>query len=319
VLKVRLSHSGEESERSLLSEMQEKNRLILEDYSREMRFGRNHSDETVRAYLGDLERLSAWFAGSIDTIDREALRGFLMHETARGINPRSLARLVSTMRSFGEWLSETGRSGENPSLGLRSPKKPRRLPSFLSEKDVLTILEAFDGDTPLETRNRAVLELLYGCGLRASETSGASLADLNLAELTVRIRGKGDRERIVPVPKGTAAPLSNWCSKRPAVLAERRDPGCLFLSVRGRKLDPRDIRRIVSAAVDRAALEVGVSPHTFRHSFATHLLDRGAGLRDVQELLGHAGLGTTQIYTHLTGDRLMKSYRNAHPRGRSGN
>lgn len=298
--------------------MQEKDRLIFDEFSREMRYGRNLSPETLRAYRADLRKLSLWFPDSIDTVDRDALRGFLIHESARGLDSRSLSRLVSTLRSFGSWLWETGRSGKDPASGIRPRSRPRRLPSFLSIPEVLAVLEAFKHDSPLESRNRAVLELLYGAGVRASEASNALMGCLNLSESTVLVRGKGRKERIIPVPDETLAHLRQWFSARPALLGNREDPGYIFVSVRGRRLDPRDIRRIVSSGVSRAALSAGVSPHTFRHSFATHLLDRGAGLRDVQELLGHAGLGTTQIYTHLTGDRIMKSYRSAHPRGRSG-
>lgn len=292
--------------------------MILEDFARELRYGRNLSNETVRAYAGDLERLAEWFEGSLDRVDRIGLRGFLMHETARGLAPHSLTRLVSAMHSFGEWLAETGRAESDPSVGMRPPVKPRKLPGFLSVREVMAVLESVSGETPLRARNRAVLELLYGCGLRASEAASLSLAGYGATDLTLRIQGKGGKQRIAPVPAKTAEHIERWLGMRPGMIGERSDPGTMFLSVRGRKLDPRDIRRIVASAVDEAAVSSGVSPHTFRHSFATHLLERGAGLREVQELLGHAGLGTTQIYTHLTGERLLTSYRSAHPRGRNG-
>jgi integrase/recombinase XerC len=297
--------------------MQEKNRSVIEEFSRELRFGRNLSPETVRAYAGDLGRLAEWYEGNLSEATSDVLRGFLMHETARGLEPRSLSRLVCTMHSFGSWLSETGRAVTDPSAGIRPPAKARKLPGFLSVREVMAVLDVFDGATPVAARNRALLELLYGCGLRASEAASLAVSAIRAGEGTIRVAGKGGRTRISPLPSGTAVHLEKWLLLRHMLLGSRPDPGHVFLSVRGRKLDPRDIRRIVAAAVDGAALSAGVSPHTFRHSFATHLLERGAGLREVQELLGHAGLGTTQIYTHLTGDRLMKSYRNAHPRGRS--
>jgi len=289
---------------------------MIEDYLRELRFGRNLSPETVRAYAGDLGRLSEWLDADISAATRENLRGFLMHESARGLDSRSLSRLVSAMHSFGSWLSETGRAEADPSIGIRPPARPRKLPGFLSVREVLAVLDVFDGKTPIASRNRALLEILYGCGLRASEAASLTVSAFSTAEQTLRITGKGGRTRISPVPSGTALHLDKWLSQRHVLLGSRPDGGYVFLSVRGRKLDPRDVRRIVAAAVDGAALSAGVSPHTFRHSFATHLLERGAGLREVQELLGHAGLGTTQIYTHLTGERLRKSYQNAHPRGR---
>lgn len=314
---VRLPDSGEAGERDVLPEMQEEDGLILKEYSRELVHGRNLSPETVRAYRGDLERLFRWYKAPLETLERENLRAFLMHETARGLDPRSLARLVSAMRSFGRWLAETGRAPADPSLGLRPPGRSRRLPGFMSVREVLAVLEGIAPDTPASARNRAVLELLYGCGLRASEAASVTVGGYSREELTLRITGKGSKQRIVPIPAETAVHLDGWLAVRSGFLGRRQDPGTVFLSVRGRKLDPRDIRRIVAAAVDEAAVSAGVSPHTFRHSFATHLLEKGAGLREVQELLGHAGLGTTQIYTHLTGERLMRSYRSAHPRGRS--
>ncbi len=297
--------------------MQEENGLILDGFSMELIHGRNLSPKTVRAYRSDLEKLARWFGAPLNTLERDNLRAFLMHETARGLEPRSLARLVSAMRCFGRWLAETGRAPADPSLGLRSPGKPGKLPGFMSVREVTAVLEGIPCDTPASVRNRAVLELLYGCGLRASEASSVSVEAYNREELTLRITGKGSKQRIVPIPAQTAVHLDRWLSVRQSFLGRRQDPGTIFLSIRGRKLDPRDIGRIVASAVNGAAVSAGVSPHTFRHSFATHLLERGAGLREVQELLGHAGLGTTQIYTHLTGERLMRSYRSAHPRGRN--
>lgn len=171
--------------------MQEKDRLILQEYSRELRFGRSLSPETVRAYSGDLERLSDWCSSPITEVSRDMLRGFLMHETARGLDPHSLSRLVSAIHSFGGWLSETGRAPSDPSTGIRPPGKPARLPGFLSVKEVLTVLDAFDNATPLHARNRAVMEVLYGCGLRASETANLTVSGFDRNELTLRVAGKG--------------------------------------------------------------------------------------------------------------------------------
>jgi len=196
------------------------------------------------------------------------------------------------------------------------PRVPQKLPGFLSVSEVDQVLESYDTSTPIGVRNRAVVELLYGSGLRAAECASLKLADLDTGQMQVRVSGKGDRERIVPVPSGTMEALKDWLCRRSSMVAdERPDPGTLFLSVRGRKLDPRDIRRIVANGVNLAARAAGATPHTFRHSFATHLLDNGADLRAVQEMLGHASLSTTQAYTHLTRERLRDAYRQAHPRG----
>jgi site-specific recombinase XerD len=213
-------------------------------------------------------------------------------------------------------MLETGRAADDEASGLASPRSSGRLPGFLSVSEVEQVLEAFDTSAPLGLRNRAMLEMLYGCGLRASECVSLTLEGTDLRSGTVRILGKGRKERVVPVPSGSLSVLRDWMDRRGALLEGRPDPGTVFVSVRGRRLDPRDVRRIVARGVSRAARAAGATPHTFRHSFATHLLDRGADLRAVQDMLGHASLSTTQLYTHLTTQRLRETHRKAHPRGK---
>jgi len=228
-----------------------------------------------------------------------------------------LAREVSSLRTFGSWLLETERlSSANPAKLIAMPKTSARLPGFLSISEVRKIIDSYDESTVLGRRNRAVVELLYGAGLRASETAAVTLKGLNLKGREIRVMGKGKRERIVPLPELTCRSLRSWINSRSELTADcTDDPETVFVSIRGRKLDPRDIRRIVAYGVKNAARAAGASPHTFRHSFATHLLDKGANLRAVQDMLGHASLSTTQVYTHLTMERLRKAYRKAHPRG----
>ena len=211
---------------------------------------------------------------------------------------------------------ETGRADEDEASGLASPKRSGGLPGFLSVSEVEQVLDGYDTSTPLGLRNRAMLEMLYGCGLRASECVSLAVEGADLKTGTVRVLGKGRKERVVPVPSGSLSVLRRWMDSRGGVLGQRPDPGTVFLSVRGRRLDPRDVRRIVARGVSRAARAAGATPHTFRHSFATHLLDRGADLRAVQDMLGHASLSTTQLYTHLTTRRLRETHRKAHPRGK---
>ncbi len=294
-------------------------RLIIESFCEDLEHGRGFSQHTLRAYRGDLTRFSARFSPEPHCISevftRSSLRSFLRAEAGRELDPRSLARLVSTLRSFGAWLLETGRLDANPAALIAMPRVPGRLPGFLSVTEVLQVLESYDTSTPLGTRNRAVVELLYGSGLRASECALLARSDFDVEQALVKVLGKGGRERIVPVPALTLERLKNWISLRAGFLIERSDPGTLFVSVRGRKLDPRDIRRIVANGVSRAARAAGATPHSFRHSFATHLLDNGADLRAVQDMLGHASLSTTQVYTHLSRERLRDAYRKAHPRG----
>ncbi|MEN8209487.1 MAG: tyrosine-type recombinase/integrase, partial [Candidatus Fermentibacteria bacterium] len=241
----------------------------------------------------------------------------LRYEASRELDSRSLAREVSSLRTFGDWLLETERlSSGNPAKLIAMPKTSLSLPGFLSVSEVRQVIDSYDESTVLGRRNRAVVELLYGAGLRASETAAATLEGLNLKSGEIKVMGKGKRERIVPLPELTCRSLKSWITSRSEFTAESSaDPETVFISVRGRKLDPRDIRRIVASGVKKAARAAGATPHTFRHSFATHLLDNGADLRAVQDMLGHASLSTTQVYTHLTMERLREAYRKAHPRG----
>ena len=294
-------------------------RLSIESFCQDLEYGRGFSPHTIRAYGGDLSRFAAIFQGEpvslSDAFTTVRLRGFVRAEAGRELDPRSLARMVSSLRTFGSWLLETGRLDSNPAARITMPKVPERLPGFLSVAEVAQVLDSYDTSTTLGTRNRAVVELLYGSGLRAGECATLGLAELDVEQALVRVLGKGGRERIVPVPGRSLLRIRQWIALRPGLLTGRSDPGALFVSVRGRKLDPRDIRRIVANGVGRAARAAGATPHSFRHSFATHLLDNGADLRAVQDMLGHASLSTTQVYTHLTRERLRDAYRKAHPRG----
>ncbi|NOQ21871.1 MAG: tyrosine-type recombinase/integrase [Candidatus Aegiribacteria sp.] len=302
-----------------MSRMQEENSDLIEDFCGELLYGRKFSNNTVRAYKADLYRFTNWqHAGCIlDGFTLTELRGFLRHEASRGLDSKSLAREVSSLRTFGNWLLETERlHANNPAKLIAMPRTPISLPGFLSVSEVRQVIDSYDESTVLGRRNRAIVELLYGAGLRASETASATLSGLNLNTGEIRVIGKGKRERIVPLPELTCRSLRSWINCRGELTADFADePETVFISIRGRKLDPRDIRRIVAFGVKNAARAAGATPHTFRHSFATHLLDNGADLRAVQEMLGHASLSTTQVYTHLTMERLREAYRKAHPRG----
>jgi integrase/recombinase XerC len=295
--------------------LQEEDRLILESFRDELTFGRGLSPLTVKAYLTQMTDFAVTGGSFVDGFDISQMREYLMRRASAGMSPGSVARMVSCFHTFSRWLVETGRSEIDHSELLKAPRVPRRLPGFLGISEVKSVLNAYDASTTNGLRNRAVVELLYGAGLRAAEAASLLLKNTSIASGTVKVMGKGRRERIVPVPGGTLEYLNKWIQKRNEYIAGD-DPGTLFISVRGRKLDPRDIRRIVSAGVDGAARAAGATPHTFRHSFATHLLNGGADIRTVQELLGHAGIGTTQIYTHLTTEKLKGVYMKTHPRGK---
>lgn len=295
--------------------MQEEDRLILGEFSDELLHGRGLSPLTVGAYVKQMTDF-ACRGGSFGTeFTSKSIRDYIMERSSEGLSNRSVARMVSCFRTFSAWLCETGRLQNDPASSIRYPGGTRNLPGFLGIGEVKAVLETFDTEKSLGLRNRTVLEVLYGAGLRAAEAASLRTGDTQAEKGLLRVLGKGRKERIVPVPGGTAIWISRWIQSRPSFL-RGEDPGTLFLSVRGRKLDPRDIRRIVASGVKNAARAAGATPHTFRHSFATHLLDAGADIRTVQELLGHAGIGTTQIYTHLTTEKLKGVYMKTHPRGK---
>lgn len=302
-----------------MSRMQEEDRELIEDFCSDLRHGRKFSEHTVRAYRADLLRFLE-YQHSKDLLSGftvNGIRGFLRRETSRGMDSSSLSRELSTLRTFGNWLLETRRAGRNPARLVAMPRTARRLPGFLSVAEVRQVMDSYDLSTLLGIRNRAIVEILYGAGLRAAETVSLTLSGLDTAERQVSVTGKGNRERIVPLPEPTCRSLDRWIERRAELMPEgAADPGTVFVSVNGRKLDPRDIRRIVACGVRKAARAAGATPHTFRHSFATHLLDNGADLRAVQDMLGHSSLSTTQIYTHLTLERLREAYSKAHPRGK---
>jgi integrase/recombinase XerC len=239
-----------------------------------------------------LRRYSAWLAG-------------------RGYAPSTVARRLASLRSFFRFLRREGLVAADPAVGLRNPKQAKRLPRLLRVDEVIRLLDGVPTETPAGVRDRAMLEVLYGGGLRVSELVGLNLDDLDSESDLVRVRGKGRRERLSPVGEMAAAWLRRWLLlRRPK---SPREPA-VFLNQRGTRLTTRSVGRLLEAHLLRAGLVDMASPHTLRHSFATHLLDRGADLRSIQELLGHRKLTSTQIYSHVTQDRLQTIYSDAHPR-----
>ncbi|MDD7962721.1 tyrosine recombinase XerC [Microbacterium thalli] len=286
---------------------------------------RRLSEHTVRAYLSDLADLSD-AAGDIDLaeVDIDTLRDWIWRASERGDARSTLARRTATARGFFAWATERGMLGADPALRLASPKKGRTLPRVATADALAGVLDALragaaDGD-PILLRDHAVLELLYASGIRVSELCGLDVDDVDDGRRTARVTGKGDRERIVPIGGPAFAALQAYLVRGRPVLAarapERPTSGAaaLFLGARGGRLGPRAVYAVVAERVAPALGAETAGPHTLRHSAATHLLDGGADLRAVQEILGHASLGTTQIYTHVSGERLAAAYRQAHPR-----
>jgi site-specific recombinase XerD len=277
--------------------------------------GSGASPATVRAYRADLGQYGRWLdaAGAeVTRADVKLLRRYAAYLGSLRYAPATAARKLSAVRSAHAWLRERGLAEGDPASLVAGPKRIRTLPATLSHDELESVLDA-PRRGPRELRDAALLELLYGCGLRAAEACGLRLADLDLEAGWVRVTGKGDRQRTVPLGDAAARALERYLSvARPALGARRPDPH-LFLSVRGRPLHPSDVRR----ALDRALRAAGLphrSPQALRHTFATHLLEGGADLRSIQELLGHATVSTTQVYTHVSVRHLKATHAAAHPR-----
>ncbi|RLK49321.1 tyrosine recombinase XerC [Microbacterium telephonicum] len=284
---------------------------------------RRLSPATVRAYRADLADLAMVLGDpELDEVDLEALREWLWVSTQRGLARSTIARRTACARGMFAWLVEEDLASADPSLRLVAPKRGRTLPKVAAADTLGRLLDdvrtvADEGD-PLALRDAALLELLYAAGLRVSEACGIDIDDLDPAARTVRVVGKGSKERVVPYGTPAALALDAWLVRgRPALTtadAANVAGGALFVGARGGRLGTRAAYDIVSRHVAPAVGEEHVGPHALRHSAATHLLDGGADLRTVQELLGHASLGTTQIYTHVSAEKLQAAYRLAHPR-----
>lgn len=304
----------------------------IERFLSAVEFEYGYSVHTVKAYRRDLRDFADFANGEpagangesepidLELLDLELLRAWLWDRQERGLAPSTLARNVATLKSFGNWLEHRRLVPGNPASRLRAPKKTRRLPRVLSEEQIGQILDraesrAGTGD-PGEIRDRAMLELLYATALRVSELCGLPLDGLDLRERTVRVVGKGNKERVVPLGAPAAQALADYLERgRPALRAcSTRPSEKLFLGNGGNPVTADAVYRLVARELEQEPGSGPRGPHTLRHTAATHLLNGGADLRVVQEMLGHASLGSTQIYTHVSTERLAESYRQAHPR-----
>jgi integrase/recombinase XerC len=291
---------------------------------------RNDSPHTVRAYGRDLDRFQAFADRTLgaswrwDGVDRPALRGFLGDLMRGGLSKRSAARAISALRTFYRFLGLRHGLAVNPARGVRLPKADRRLPAVMDRRQADRLFELATGAAERggfqEARDLAILELFYGTGMRLAELAGLSVGDVDAVADQVKVRGKGRKERILPVGRPALKALRRWERERETLLvrlpAGRGDRRALFLSRAGTRLSPRSVQLAVRRYLRLVAERPGLKVHSLRHSFATHLLDAGADLRAVQELLGHSSLSTTQVYTHTSVERLKKVYQQAHPRAR---
>ena len=273
---------------------------------------------TVEAYQRDLERwldfLSRQGRSSPQEIEREDVTAFLEELRARGLSPRSVARATASLRSFQRFLVEEGICERLPMADLPTPRHVQRLPKVLTQEEAALLLDQPIVEDPAGLRDRAILETLYGTGIRISELTGLDVEDMDLGEREMRVMGKGSRERVVPVGDAAAAALRDYLSKGRPKLEKSRVQRALFLNQRGGRLTRQGAWGLVKKYARRVGLEEKMTPHTLRHSCATHLLENGANLRYIQELLGHASISTTQIYTHVSRGKIRRDYTEAHPR-----
>ena len=297
--------------------MTPESREWLQRFARYVATERRLSPHTSTAYAQDLAALADWCdaQGLADwsALDAQHVRAFAARSHGGGLSPRSVQRRLSAVRSFFSFLIREGQTKNNPGVGIRAPKSARRLPQTLDVDQMGRLLEV-PVETPLDARDVALMELLYSSGLRLAELVSLDLAQLDLADRTVRVLGKGSKTRIVPVGSKALGALRAWLKERPALA--RPDTAALFVGRNGARLGARAVQLRVAAAARRQGLAMGVHPHLFRHSFATHLLESSQDLRGVQELLGHADISTTQVYTHLDFQHLARIYDQAHPRAR---
>ena len=303
---------------------------MIERFLEYLRVERNASAHTLRSYSADLEQFRNFLLSSelhvdkkngdvaVEKIDHLAIRAYLSH-LYRGYKKSSLARKLAAQRSFFKYLVEEGRLVQSPAEIVATPKQEKPLPNFLPVDEVFSLMETPDQSTIWGARDRAILETLYSCGIRVSELVGLTDGDIDFTLGILKVFGKGRKERIVPIGEKALAALREYLPQRDRIIAGSTSSGSkapIFINHRGGRLTSRSVARILQKHILKCGLVRKVSPHALRHSFATHLLDAGADLRAIQEMLGHVSLSTTQRYTHVSMDKLMEVYDRAHPRAK---
>jgi integrase/recombinase XerC len=318
-MRAPLFESGQVAENGVPAQFEE----LLAGYLRHLRGQRNLAEHTVRAYRTDLldlfVHLNRLGITSLDEVDLRALRSWLAKQHTLGHARTTLQRRAAAVRVFFAWAHESGHVISDPAVNLRSPKTIRVLPPTLDRTTAGQMLDeaiatAREGGGPVAARDVAVLEVLYSTGIRVSELCGLDLNDLDRGRQVIRVFGKGSKERTVPLGAPALRAIEAWLAKARSQLVTEQSGQAMFIGERGRRIDPRVVRRIVHRCLRMTEGAPDLGPHGLRHAMATHLLEGGADLRSVQEILGHASLATTQIYTHVTNERLRSAFEQAHPR-----
>jgi len=292
-------------------------RKNIDEFLEFLRYERNASAHTIAAYRRDLLQLAVYLEGRkirLSHTDNIVLRGWLAELHDRRLSKTSVARKLAAVRSFFQYCLKRRICDDNPAKVVTRPKLDSPVPGFLTEGEIGWFLELPDKNDRLGPRDRAIFELFYATGIRVSELVGLDLADIGLDERLIRVRGKGRKERIVPFGRTAAACLAAYFEMRRTLQKGNFDDPAVFLNYRGDRISTRSVERLVSKYIRKTSVRRKISPHSLRHSFASHLLGRGADLRVIQELLGHESLGTTQKYTHIDLPQLLDVYRKSHPR-----
>jgi len=297
----------------------------VDSFLEHLRVEKSASRMTLVSYKSDLNQCFAFLADkngitiqnvNSDYLNHKSVREYLTYLQQQGLSRATMSRKLAALRSFVKYLCRENILPNNPIAAVSTPRQDKKLPRFLYPTEVEMLLNAPNKSTPAGKRDVAILEVLYACGLRVSELVGADLDDINWEEELIKVRGKGNKERIVPIGKQARQAVQDYINHGRLALARKASPSspAIFLNKSGQRISQRSIRNIIDKYMEEIALNQAISPHTLRHSFATHMLNNGADLRSVQELLGHIKLSTTQIYTHLTRDNLKTIYNDTHPR-----
>ena len=292
---------------------------LIQEFSDYLRIEKRNSPHTISAYRSDLIRFSSGLSGkTLESVTTANIRGFLISLRSQGMSASSVARSLSSIKSFFKYLCQDKQLKNNPAIILETPKHWRKLPDVLTHEDVDKLLKGPDSNSKLGLRDKAMLEILYASGLRVSELVSLKVSQLNLEVGYLRTLGKGSKERIVPIGTLAKRAVENYLlNSRRALISTRKDnhkADELFLTRRGLGMSRQGFWKILKGYVAKVNIKASVSPHTLRHAFATHLLERGADLRSVQQMLGHSDISTTQIYTHILGKRMLEIYQQFHPR-----
>lgn len=293
----------------------------IQEYRNYLISERMKSTNTVSSYISDIENYSYFLSNKlliddVSLITSENIKDYLSYIKKLGYSSASMSRALSSIKSFHKFLFIEGISKNNPASSITTSKKEKKLPDVLSVEEVMKLLNSLNSDTPINARNQAMIELDYATGLRVSELTNLKLSDLRLTSKMISTRGKGDKERLIPVNDYCLKLLRNYIiESRPLLLNGKHDPGFVFLNAQGNHYSRQSYFLLIKQLCKDVGIEKNISPHTLRHSFATHLLEAGTDLRIIQELLGHESISTTQIYTHLSNKTIKTIYNTAHPRG----